>query len=160
MLPRPSHKDMAARRVRRYLDSRGRLEGAWPFRYFPGDSSCDRVGGQAHDAALTKLSWAHPEFGSVLASSSFDRTVKVWEETPTDNTDQPQANGASAATSGPGTRWVERAVLADAKGSVRAVEFAPHQFGLKLVRSSTMSTVPFFFCLLFTARLIGYDCFG
>ena len=88
---------------------------------------------------MTKLSWAHPEFGSVLASSSFDRTVKIWEETPADNTEQPQTNGASAAASGPGTRWVNRAVLADAKGSVRGVEFAPHQFGLKLVRSSHRS---------------------
>jgi len=84
---------------------------------------------------VTKLSWAHPEFGSVLASSSFDRTVKIWEEIPADNADQPQENGNSAVASGPGTRWTERAVLADAKGSVRAVEFAPHQFGLKLVRA-------------------------
>jgi len=90
---------------------------------------------------VTKLSWAHPEFGSVLASSSFDRTVKIWEETPADNTEQPQTNGSSAAASGPGTRWVNRAVLADAKGSVRGVEFAPHQFGLKLVRSSHRSPV-------------------
>ncbi len=93
---------------------------------------------QAHDAAVTKLSWAHPEFGSVLASSSFDRTVKIWEETPADNAEQPQANGASAvAASGPGTRWVNRAMLADSKGTVRDVEFAPHQFGLKLVRPSS-----------------------
>jgi nucleoporin SEH1 len=90
---------------------------------------------------VTKLSWAHPEFGSVLASSSFDRTVMIWEETPADHADQPQANGASAGASGPGTRWVERAALADAKGTVRAVEFAPHQFGLKLVRSSYSSPV-------------------
>ncbi|KAH9174724.1 WD40 repeat-like protein [Lactarius sanguifluus] len=87
---------------------------------------------KAHGAAVTKLSWAHPEFGSVLASSSFDRTVKVWEEIPAENTDQPQTNGASTAANGPGTRWLERAVLADAKGTVRAVEFAPHQLGLKL----------------------------
>jgi len=96
--------------------------------------------GQAHDAAVTKLSWAHPEFGSVVASSSFDRTVKIWEEIPADNADQPQTNGGSAVASGPGTRWVERAVLADAKGSVRALEFAPHQFGLKLVRASHQSS--------------------
>ena len=55
--------------------------------------------------------------------------MNIWEEIPADNAEQlPQANG------GAGSRWVERAVLADAKGSVRAVEFAPHQFGLKLVR--------------------------
>jgi nucleoporin SEH1 len=113
------------------------------------------VAGQAHDAAVTKLSWAHPEFGSVLASSSFDRTVKIWEEIPADNADQPQANGGSAVASGPGTRWTERAVLADAKGSVRAVEFAPHQFGLKLVRASYCSSTPaptYWF-------LTGYNCF-
>ena len=104
---------------------------------------------------MTKVSWAHPEFGSVLASSSFDRTVKIWEEIPADSADQPQANGGSAVATGPGTRWVERAVLADAKGSVRAVEFAPHQFGLKLVRTSYYSSVgvPAYWFL------IGYDCF-
>ena len=101
----------------------------------PHGLSRDRVYCQAHGAAVTKLSWAHPEFGSVLASSSFDRTVKVWEEIPAESTDQPQTNGASMAADGPGTRWVERAVLADAKGTVRAVEFAPHQLGLKLVRA-------------------------
>ena len=105
---------------------------------------------------MTKISWAHPEFGYVLASSSFDRTVKVWEESPADSADQPQANGASAAASGPGTRWAERAVLADAKGSVRAVEFAPHQLGLKLVRSPCCSMSRAIFKLPF---LTGHNCF-
>jgi len=27
-----------------------------------------------------KVTWAHPEFGQVLASCSFDRTAAVWEE--------------------------------------------------------------------------------
>lgn len=31
-------------------------------------------------------------------------------------------------------KWVEMTLLHEAKGTVRAVEFAPHQFGLKLVR--------------------------
>jgi nucleoporin SEH1 len=87
---------------------------------------------QAHDAAVTKLSWAHPEFGTILASSSFDRTVKVWEQTSYSDTDA-QTNGASGSSTA--SRWVERAVLVDAKGTVRAVEFAPHQFGLKMVRT-------------------------
>jgi hypothetical protein len=30
-------------------------------------------------------------------------------------------------------KWQEKGFLNDAKGSVRAVEFAPNQFGLKLV---------------------------
>jgi len=115
---------------------------------------------------VTKVSWAHPEFGSVLASSSFDRTVKIWEETPADNTDQPQANGASAsvAASSPGTRWVERAVLADAKGSVRGVEFAPHQFGLKLVRARPFVSIDarpaVIYLFLFLFFSIGYNRLG
>lgn len=86
---------------------------------------------QAHDAAITKVSWAHPEFGTILASSSFDRTVKVWEQTSYTDP-EPQMNGASGSSTA--SRWVERTVLVDAKGTVRAVEFAPHHFGLKLVR--------------------------
>lgn len=83
---------------------------------------------KAHDATVAKLSWAHPEFGLILASCSFDRSVKIWEQTYSDS--EPQANGANASLS----HWAERAVLLDAKGTVRAVEFAPHHFGLKLVR--------------------------
>jgi len=88
---------------------------------------------QAHDAPVSKLSWAHPEFGAIIASSSFDRTVKIWEETFADP-EQQQVNGAPSAGSPSSSRWVERSVISDAKGSVRAVEFAPRYFGLKLVR--------------------------
>lgn len=90
------------------------------------------VTGQAHDAAITKVSWAHPEFGTIIASSSFDRTVKIWEQTSYAEIEQPQLNGASSPAST--SRWTERAVMVDAKFSVRAIEFAPQHFGLKLVR--------------------------
>lgn len=87
---------------------------------------------------MAKLSWAHPEFGSIIASASFDRTVKIWEQntSPQDDRQSPTINGSSSQGSGPiSSRWIERATLTDAKGTVRAVEFAPHHFGLKLVRS-------------------------
>src|SRR6266576_1940668 len=35
---------------------------------------------QAHDAPISKVCWAHPEYGTIIASSSFDRTVKIWEK--------------------------------------------------------------------------------
>jgi nucleoporin SEH1 len=89
---------------------------------------------QAHDAAISKLSWAHPEFGSIIASASFDRTVKVWEQVSTPESEhQAVVNGSGHSYSSGSSRWVERAVLSDAKGTVRSVEFAPHHFGLKLV---------------------------
>jgi nucleoporin SEH1 len=30
---------------------------------------------KAHSGSIWRVSWAHPEFGVVLASASFDRTV-------------------------------------------------------------------------------------
>lgn len=75
---------------------------------------------KAHDSSILKVSWAHPEFGQCFASCSFDRTVKVWEECE----GEPRRSGK---------RWAERARLADSKGSVHDVEFAPNNLGLKLV---------------------------
>jgi WD40 repeat protein len=36
---------------------------------------------QAHSGSVWQLDWAHPEFGQVLASCSYDRQVTIWEET-------------------------------------------------------------------------------
>ncbi|THH28461.1 hypothetical protein EUX98_g5727 [Antrodiella citrinella] len=96
---------------------------------------------KAHDAAVTKVSWAHPEFGTILASSSFDRTVKIWEQTSYAEIE----NGASSSAST--SRWTERAVLVDAKFSVRAVEFAPQHFGLKLATISSDNHLRIYECL-------------
>lgn len=38
---------------------------------------------QAHRGNVTKLSWAHPEFGSVLATGGSDSDAKIWEERTT-----------------------------------------------------------------------------
>jgi nucleoporin SEH1 len=80
---------------------------------------------QAHDAPLLRLAFAHPLHGSLIASCSHDRTVRVWEE-------------PSASTSNAGNRdgrWIEKGILTGAKGSVRSVEFAPPSpaFGLRVV---------------------------
>ncbi|KAG1859190.1 WD40-repeat-containing domain protein [Suillus tomentosus] len=83
---------------------------------------------------------SHPEFGTILASASFDRTVKIWEQTSFASTTDSQTNGAGAG-------WVERAVLVDARGTIRAVEFAPHHFGLKLATVSFDNHVCIHECL-------------
>lgn len=84
---------------------------------------------------MSKVSWAHPTFGSIIASSSFDRTVKIWEQVVDASNNGPKTsiNGNGASPASP-SRWIERAVLHEARGTVRAVEFAPHHFGLKLAR--------------------------
>ena len=49
--------------------------------------------------------------------------------------DAVHSNGNTAAS--PSRRWVERALLNEARGSVRGVEFGPNAFGLKLASIST-----------------------
>jgi nucleoporin SEH1 len=35
---------------------------------------------QAHVGSIWKVVWAHPEFGQVIASCSFDKTICIWHE--------------------------------------------------------------------------------
>ena len=35
---------------------------------------------QTHYGSVWRVTWAHPEFGQVLATCSFDNTAAVWEE--------------------------------------------------------------------------------
>ncbi|KAJ7484333.1 WD40 repeat-like protein [Mycena latifolia] len=72
---------------------------------------------KAHDAAVSKISWAHPEFGTIIASASFDRTVKVWEQAAMP-VSQPAAVNGSANANATTSRWIERAVLPEARGTV------------------------------------------
>src|SRR5882724_6373515 len=88
---------------------------------------------QAHDAAISRLSWAHPQHGQFIISSSFDRTVRVWERSPPPDSNEHVLNGIGSSARG-SERWVERALLTEAKGSVRSVEWAPKGFGMKMVR--------------------------
>lgn len=33
-----------------------------------------------HDGPVWQIAWAHPQYGNILASCSYDRTVMVWKE--------------------------------------------------------------------------------
>lgn len=77
---------------------------------------------KAHDSLIVKVSWAHPEFSSskILASCSYDRTVKIWQEQPDE-------------LHGSGRRWTKLATLAiESYGPIYDVVFAPSHLGLKL----------------------------
>lgn len=77
---------------------------------------------KAHDSLVMKLAWAHPEFSSlrILASCSYDRTIKIWQELPSE-------------LHGSGRRWVKLATLAfESFGPIYDVVFAPPHLGLKL----------------------------
>ncbi|CAI5757961.1 unnamed protein product [Candida verbasci] len=77
---------------------------------------------KAHDSSIVRVSWAHPEFSSskIIASCSFDRTVKIWQEQPD------EMNGS-------GKKWLKLATLAiESYGPIYDVKFAPNHLGFKL----------------------------
>lgn len=82
---------------------------------------------KAHSGSIWRLSWAHPEFGQVIATCSFDRTVSVWEENLGDKV---------TPTMAPMKRWTRRTTLVDSRTSVTDVKFAPKHLGLLLATAS------------------------
>ncbi|ODQ77855.1 hypothetical protein BABINDRAFT_168813 [Babjeviella inositovora NRRL Y-12698] len=74
---------------------------------------------KAHDSLIMKVAWAAPEFGHVIASISYDRTIKIWEE---DTDEQP----------GLGRRWKRMATISDFRGPLYDVAFAPAHLGLRV----------------------------
>lgn len=120
---------------------------------------------KAHDAPVLKVAWAHPEFGVLLASGGVDGVVKLWSQEDvragasvaghggpagSPGLTGPSTNGQAqtgAHGSAPTKRWVQRAVLTDARGTIRDVEFAPPAFGLKLAAVSSDSHLRVWECL-------------
>lgn len=67
---------------------------------------------KAHDLSIVKLAFAPPEYGQLLASVSYDRTVKVWEHKP-------------ESPSGSGSCYKRLATINDAQGPLFDLSFAP-----------------------------------
>lgn len=76
---------------------------------------------KAHSGAVFRVAWAHPEFGHLLVSCSYDRTAIVWEEVE-------EVPGKS--------KWVKQRDLVDSRGEVTDVRFAPRHLGLRLATCS------------------------
>ncbi|KAI8582256.1 hypothetical protein K450DRAFT_228091 [Umbelopsis ramanniana AG] len=74
---------------------------------------------KAHDCSILKVIWANPEFGQVIASCSFDRQVKIWEEQEIEPKNSQK-------------RWAEKFRLVESRGSVQDIEFAPGNGSLRL----------------------------
>ncbi|CAF3587927.1 unnamed protein product [Rotaria socialis] len=91
---------------------------------------------------MTRVTWAHPEFGGIIAAVSYDRFVNVWEEAPTGPNDPSEY----------ATKWVPKDQFFEAflfggneqRGSITdtgthssnyntvAVQFSPKHLGLIL----------------------------
>lgn len=74
---------------------------------------------RAHDSAVVRVEFSHPEFGHLLLSASYDRTVKVWEE----QFEEPINSGR---------RWTKVATLSDSHGPIYDATFLPAHLGLKI----------------------------
>jgi nucleoporin SEH1 len=77
---------------------------------------------QAHKGSVSMLRFAHPEFGSLIATGGSDHEAKIWEE---------RTNATSA-----GSRFTAKAQLTEARKAVSCLEFSPRHFGLKLAAGS------------------------
>ncbi|TRY99021.1 hypothetical protein DNTS_024571 [Danionella cerebrum] len=81
--------------------------------------------------SVWRVTWAHPEFGQVLASCSFDRTAAVWEEIVGESNDKQRGQ----------SHWIKRTTLVDSRTSVTDVKFAPKHMGLMLTTCSADGVV-------------------
>ena len=76
-----------------------------------------------HEGPVWSVAWAHPQFGSLLASASFDGRVALWRD------------------DGPSRGWARAPDAATHTASVNAVAFAPPELGLALAAASSDGSV-------------------
>eukprot|EP00252_Welwitschia_mirabilis_P005730 TRINITY_DN1627_c0_g2_i1.p1 TRINITY_DN1627_c0_g2~~TRINITY_DN1627_c0_g2_i1.p1 ORF type:complete len:307 (+),score=27.69 TRINITY_DN1627_c0_g2_i1:58-978(+) len=84
-----------------------------------------------HEGPVWQISWAHPKFGSLIASCSYDKRVIIWRE-------------------GQENDWIQFAVFQDHESSVNSVAWAPHELGLILACASSDGSIS-----VYTAREDG-----
>lgn len=86
-----------------------------------------------HQGPVWQVAWAHPKFGSILASCSYDGRVIIWKENPAAPND-----------------WSQAHLFTDHKSSVNSISWAPHDLGLCLACGSSDGNIS-----VFTARSDG-----
>lgn len=72
-----------------------------------------------HDGPVWQVAWAHPKFGLILASCSYDGKAIIWKE-------QPETN-----------QWFMIAEHSAHTASVNSVSWAPHELGAILLCTSS-----------------------
>jgi len=77
---------------------------------------------KGHEGPVWQVAWAHPKFGSILATCSYDRRVFIWKEV--------------AANS-----WSKIYEHDKHESSVNSISWAPHEFGLILACASSDCTI-------------------
>lgn len=83
---------------------------------------------KGHEGAVWCVSWAHPKFGTILASSSYDGRVLIWRETPSGSPSQP-------------SQWSLVFSYTSHTASVNMVSWAPPALGCLLACASSDGNV-------------------
>jgi protein transport protein SEC13 len=86
------------------------------------DNRLTDIPNHSHDGAVWSLSWAHPKFGTLLASCSYSGQILIWRESP------------------PGS-WTQVYSSTTHTASVNIVAWAPHELGCILAAASSDGTV-------------------
>ncbi|KAH7731910.1 Phosphoglucomutase/phosphomannomutasealpha/beta/alpha domain I family protein [Aphelenchoides avenae] len=94
---------------------------------------------KTHGGAVWKVRWAHPEYGQVVATCSFDTTVHIFEEGLMDSSDQSARTGVHAGKD-TANKWRRRATLS-CSSDVIDIQFAPHYLGLLLAACTSKGRV-------------------
>ena len=79
---------------------------------------------KGHDGAVWCVSWAHPKFGTLLASSSYDGRVFIWRESPGQSQQHP-------------LQWLRVFEYAQHTASVNMVAWSPPDLGCLLACASS-----------------------
>eukprot|EP01006_Ploeotia_vitrea_P052350 TRINITY_DN67673_c6_g1_i1.p1 TRINITY_DN67673_c6_g1~~TRINITY_DN67673_c6_g1_i1.p1 ORF type:complete len:308 (-),score=43.32 TRINITY_DN67673_c6_g1_i1:646-1530(-) len=77
---------------------------------------------RGHNGPVWQVAWAHPKFGSLLASCSYDHKVIIWKEEP-ENT------------------WIPIFQYQEQTSSVNSIAWGPAEYGLMLASGSSDGTV-------------------
>jgi nucleoporin SEH1 len=105
---------------------------------------------RAHDTPVIKVVWGHPQFGNILASGSVDGIVKIWLEGSNSSvisTPSTLSAGKSTDPSSNTKKWTLASTISDCTGTIRDLEFALPEFGLKLAVVSSDSHLRLWECL-------------
>ncbi|ODV64397.1 Seh1p, partial [Ascoidea rubescens DSM 1968] len=99
---------------------------------------------KAHDSSIVKIKWAAPEFGNIIASCSFDKSVKIWQI----NLSNVNYNNDTTNNNANNMRALNKTKLLnkflEANGPVYDIEFLPSHLGFKLATISSDGFIRFY----------------
>ncbi|VDN02032.1 unnamed protein product [Thelazia callipaeda] len=96
---------------------------------------------KSHSGPVWKVVWAHPEFGQILATCSFDRSVTIWEETVRQPVQMIINSGIQSGQKEQQPRWKRCCQLVDSRHNVTDIKFAPRHLGLMLATVSSQGVL-------------------